>query len=208
MNMDAVAVTAYKMNSNPAFHCLALAVMLALSVQAEDEIQGPTIKGVALEEEAVRLDVDFSNPFVWEEIQFKSIKTFPNMLPTLPWTSHSLSFGQFEPGMVDWFQYDFIMLGQYEVLDPHTIKATFLGGPEIIGKFDVEKGTLEFDGLEYRPIIKVPKFKVLASSNLNDWASVSPSGDTAREQIWSGATAVALPKSNTRTRFYRVELEE
>ena len=36
--------------------------MLALSVQAEDEIQGPTIKGVALEEEAVQLDVDFSNP--------------------------------------------------------------------------------------------------------------------------------------------------
>jgi hypothetical protein len=70
------------------------------------------------------------------------------------------------------------------------------------------KGTLEFDGLEYRPIIKVPKFKVLASSNLNDWASVSPSSDTAREQIWSGATAVALPKSSTRTRFYRVELEE
>ena len=68
-------MTAYKMNSNPAFHCLALAVMLALSVQAEDEIQGPTIKGVALEEEAVLLDVDFSNPFVWEEIQFKSIKT-------------------------------------------------------------------------------------------------------------------------------------
>ena len=104
MNKDAVAMTAYKMNSNPGFHCLALAVMLALSVQAEDEIQGPTIKGVALEEEAVLLDVDFSNPFVWEEIQFKSIKTFPNMLPTLPWTSHSLSFGQFEPGMVDWFQ--------------------------------------------------------------------------------------------------------
>ena len=72
-------MTAYKMNSNPAFHCLALAVMLALSVQAEDEIQGPTIKGVALEEEAVQLDVDFSNPFVWEEIQFKSIKTFPNL---------------------------------------------------------------------------------------------------------------------------------
>ena len=67
---------------------------------------------------------------------------------------------------------------------------------------------MEFDGLEYRPIIKVPKFKVLASTNLNDWASVSPSSDTAREQIWSGATAVALPKSSTRTRFYRVKLEE
>ena len=57
-------MTAYKMNFNPAFHCLALAVMLALSVQAEDEIQGPTIKGVTLEEDAVQLDVDFSNPFV------------------------------------------------------------------------------------------------------------------------------------------------
>ena len=201
-------MTAYKMDSIHGFHCLALAVMLTLSLQAEDEIQGPRIKGVALEKEAVQLDVDFSNPFVWEEIQFKSIKTFPNMLPALPWTNHSLSFGQFELGMVDWLQYDFIMLGQYEILDPHSVKATFLGGPEIFGKFDVEKRTLEFDGLEYRPIIKVPKFKVLASSNLNDWASVSPSGETAREQIWSGATSLALPKSSKRTRFYRVELEE
>ena len=199
---------AYKMASIHGFHYLALAVLLTLCLQAEDEIQGPRIKGVALEKEAVQLDVDFSNPFVWEEIQFKSIKTFPNMLPTLPWTNHSLSLGQFELGMVDWLQYDFIMLGQYEILDPHTIKATFLGGPEIIGKFDVEKGTLVFDGLEYRPTVRVPKFKVLASSNLNDWVSVSPSGETAREQPWSGSTAVALPKSSAKTRFYRVELEE
>ena len=80
MNMDAVAVTAYKMNSNPAFHCLALAVMLALSVQAEDEIQGPTLNGVALEAAAVRWDVDFSNPFVGEEIQFND----QNLSPCCP----------------------------------------------------------------------------------------------------------------------------
>jgi len=184
---------------------LLLAGMLTLSAQSQEAISGPLIKGVSLEENSVHLQVDFSEPFVWEQIQFKSIQTFPNMLPTLPWTSHTLSFGQFESGMVDWFQYDYIMLGEYKVLTPHTIKATFLGGPEIVGQYDSEKGTLAFDGLEYRPMIKVPKFRVLASSDLKQWSTAIPSNESAKEQIWSGATVIDLPLEATPKRYYRVE---
>ena len=173
MNKDVIAMTAYKMNSNPAFHCLALAVMLALSVQAEDEIQGPTIKGVALEEEAVLLDVDFSNPFVWEEIQFKSIKTFPNIFAHAAVDKPQLELVNLSQA---WWtgckKYDFIMLGQYEVLDPHTIKATFLGGPKSSENLMWRRGLW----------------------NLMAW-SIAPSSRCPNSRCWPRATSMTGPRS-------------
>ena len=84
------------------------------AVAGPGDEEGSTLQ-IAMKDGVVELSVSFDQLFDWESIKFVSIKTFPNDPPWFPPTRHELTFGHHEVGTMEWFQFDYIEMGNYEV---------------------------------------------------------------------------------------------
>ena len=68
--------------------------------------------------------------------------------------------------MFEWFQYDFIELGDYQFTDDLTVRTELFGSRVIVGVFNPITNTLLYDGLEYVPFLPVPTLKVHVSNDI------------------------------------------
>ena len=119
-------------------------------LKADSPKYSAEILNVNFSKNRIDFSVCLSRPFDWRLTPFVSKKTFPGnappWLPDPPRTRHRITWGT--EGMFDWFQYDFIQLGNYQFTDEFTIRTELWGGKVIIGKFNPKTNTLLYDGLE------------------------------------------------------------
>ena len=165
-------------------------------------VAGPEIAGIAVKEGVVELSVLLAQPFDWQGIKFVSIKSFANDPPWFPPTHHELTFGHHEGGVLEWFQFDYIEIGNYKVTGEFTVEAK-LGRRKIIGKFDLGTNLLKFDGLDYEPMMKSPTVTVKASADLKSWRKVSRLEAVAKNSEWGKPLAVRFKLTTAARSFMR-----
>ncbi len=146
------------------------------TVQKSPEIESVTISG-----QAVELAISLNRTFDWKKLKFVSIRTFQNDPPWFPPTRHQLTFGHNDPGMFEWFQWDFIELGKFEFIGDYSLRATTFGGREIIGIFNPATNLLSFDGLDYVPSMQTPGISVKVSRDMINWQNIDLSDQAPRE---------------------------
>ena len=156
----------------------------------------------------VELSVSFDQLFDWESIKFVSIKTFPNDPPWFPPTRHELTFGHHEVGMMEWFQFDYIEIGNYEVTEEFTVEAKLFGRKQIEGVFDPSTNLLKFDGLDYEPMMKTPTVTVKASTDLKSWKKVSRLEEVDKEYQWGQSMAVRFKFKSAEQQFFIIQVDE
>jgi len=105
----------------------------AVAGPGDEEGSTLQIAGIAIKDGVVELSVGFAELFDWESIKFVSAKTFPNDPPWFPPTRHELTFGHHEVGIMEWFQFDYIEIGNYEVTEDFTVEAKLFGRKKIVG---------------------------------------------------------------------------
>ena len=171
-------------------------------------VAGPEIAGIAIKDGVVELSVNFAQSFEWESMKFVSKKTFPNDPPWFPPTRHELTFGHHEVGMMEWFQFDYIEIGNYEVTEDFTVEAKLFGRKKIVGVVDPATSLLKFDGLDYKPMVKTPNFIVKSSTNLKTWKKVSKLEAVAKESEWGRPLAVRFKLTAAAQRFFVVQIYE
>ncbi|MDG1892801.1 MAG: hypothetical protein P8L18_15970 [Verrucomicrobiota bacterium] len=180
---------------------------LLLHLQAQAIDPTPIIRDIDVKDGIATLSVGFQTPFAWEKITFHSRKTYPNMWPEFPPTRHSLTFGHFEKGLAEWFQYDFIEMGRYETEDTYTVNVSFTGRPAKKGVFDPDKRILLFDGEIYDPVIRTPKYVIQVSETLQAWSDVPDSmQETSSRHPWSSDASVQVETGALDTLFFRLQL--
>ena len=168
-------------------------------------VAGPEIAGIAIKDGVVELSVQLDRPFDWQGIKFVSIKSFANDPPWFPPTHHELTFGK--NGVCEWFQWDYIEIGNYKVKGDFTVEAT-VGGRKIVGKFDPGTNLLKFDGLDYEPMMKSPTVTVKASADLKSWRKVSRLEAVAKNSEWSKPLAVRFKLTTAARRYFVVQIYE
>ena len=171
-------------------------------------VAGPEIAGIAIKDGVVELSVNFAQSFEWESMKFVSKKTFPNDPPWFPPTRHELTFGHHEVGMMEWFQFDYIEIGNYEVTEDFTVEAKLFGRKKIVGVFDPATNLLKFDGLDYKSMVKTPNFIVKSSTNLKTWKKVSKLEAVAKESEWGRPLAVRFKLTAAVQQFFVVQIYE
>jgi len=187
-----------------------LAGFLTCPVVAEPgDAEGSTsqIAGIAIKNGVVELSVNFAQSFEWESMKFVSKKTFPNDPPWFPPTRHELTFGHHDVGIFEWFQSDYIEIGNYKVTGEFTVEAK-LGRRKIVGKFDPGTNLLKFDGLDYEPFVKTPTVTVKASTELKSWRKVSNLEAVAGESVWGNPLAVRFKLTAAARQFFIVQIYE
>lgn len=175
-----------------------------LLADQKSTLPGPVIRSVEVTAGEVRLAIDFQIPWSWEGLTFRTRKTFPGFLPGTT-TRHQLTFGHFEAGIAEWFITDFIMIGDYRILDPDTVEVDFSTGSRLTGTYDREAHVLQFDGLDYDPYLRVPDFQVLKSHDLIQWEVVEASDQTTSSPIWPAPVIVSLAAPGEGPTFFKVE---
>jgi hypothetical protein len=180
------------------------------AVAGPGDEEGPTLQiaGIAIKDGVVDLSVNLAQPFDWENTKFVSIKTFPNDPPWFPPTHHELTFGHHEVDIMEWFQFDYIEIGNYEVTEDFTVEAKLFGRKKIVGLFDPEMNLLKFDGLDYVPMVKTPTFIVKSSADLKSWRKVSRLEAVAKEFEWGKPLAVRFKLTAAAQRFFIVQIYE
>ena len=168
-------------------------------------VAGPEIAGIAIKDGVVELSVQLDRPFDWQGIKFVSIKSFANDPPSFPPTHHELTFGK--NGVCEWFQWDYIEIGNYKVKGDFTVEAT-VGGRKIIGKFDLGTNLLKFDGLDYEPMMKSPTVTVKASADLKSWRKVSRIEAVAKNSEWGKPLAVRFKLTTAARQYFVVQIYE
>lgn len=168
-------------------------------------VAGPEIAGIDIKDGVVELSVQLDRPFDWQGIKFVSIKSFANDPPSFPPTHHELTFGK--NGVCEWFQWDYIEIGNYKVKGDFTVEAT-VGGRKIIGKFDLGTNLLKFDGLDYEPMMKSPTVTVKASADLKSWRKVSRIEAVAKNSEWGKPLAVRFKLTAAARRYFVVQIYE
>ena len=163
---------------------------------------------IAMKYGVAELSLSFDQLFDWESIKFVSIKTFPNDPPWFPPTRHELTFGHHEVGTMEWFQFDYIEIGNYEVTEDLTVEAKLFGRKKIIGVFDPETNLLKFNGLDYEPMAKTPTFVVKTSTNLESWKKVSSLEEVDNEYQWGQSMAVRLKLKPAEQQFFVIQVDE
>jgi len=163
---------------------------------------------IAMKDGVAELSVSFDQLFDWESIKFVSIKTFPNDPPWFPPTRHELTFGYHEVGTMEWFQFDYIEIGNYEVTEDLTVEAKLFGRKKIIGVFDPETNLLKFNGLDYEPMVKTPTFIVKTSTNLKSWKKVNSMEEVDNEYKWGQSMAVRIKLKSTEQQFFMIQVDE
>ena len=177
------------------------------AVAGPGDEEGSTLQ-IAMKDGVVELSVSFDQLFDWESIKFVSIKTFPNDPPWFPPTRHELTFGHHEEGIVEWFQFDYIEMGNYEVTEDFTVEAKLFGRKKIIGVFDPGTNLLKFNGLDYEPMAKTPTFIVKTSTNLESWKKVSSLEEVDNEYKWGQSMAVRLKLKSAEQQFFMIQVDE
>ena len=172
----------------------------------EDE-EGSTLQ-IAMKDGAVELSVSFDQLFDWESIKFVSIKTFPSNPPWFPPTRHELTFGHHEEGIAEWFQFDYIETGSYEVTEDFTVETKLFGGKKIVGVFDPGTNLLKFNGLDYAPMVKTPIFMVKTSTNLESWKKIGKLEEVDNEYKWGQSMAVRLKLKSEAHQFFIIQGDE
>ena len=170
-------------------------------------VAGPEIAGIAIKDGVVELSVNFAQSFEWESMKFVSKKTFPNDPPWFPPTRHELTFGHHDVGIFEWFQSDYIEIGNYKVTGEFTVEAK-LGGRKIVGVVDPATSLLEFDGLDYKPMVKTPNFIVKSSTSLKSWKKVSGLEEVDKEYQWGQSMAVRFRLKSAEQQFFIIQIYE
>ena len=168
-------------------------------------VAGPEIAGIDIKDGVVELSVQLDRPFDWQGIKFVSIKSFANDPPWFPPTHHELTFGK--NGVCEWFQWDYIEIGNYKVKGDFTVEAT-VGGRKIVGKFDPGTNLLKFDGLDYEPMMKSPTVTVKASADLKSWRKVSRLEAVAKNSEWGKPLAVRFKLTTAARQYFVVQIYE
>ena len=168
-------------------------------------VAGPEIAGIDIKDGVVELSIQLDRPFDWQGIKFVSIKSFANDPPSFPPTHHELTFGK--NGVCEWFQWDYIEIGNYKVKGDFTVEAT-VGGRKIIGKFDLGTNLLKFDGLDYEPMMKSPTVTVKASADLKRWRKVSRIEAVAKNSEWGKPLAVRFKLTTAARQYFVVQIYE
>jgi len=168
-------------------------------------VAGPEIAGIDIKDGVVELSVQLDRPFDWQGVKFVSIKSFANDPPSFPPTHHELTFGK--NGVCEWFQWDYIEIGNYKVKGDFTVEAT-VGGRKIIGKFDLGTNLLKFDGLDYEPMMKSPTVTVKASADLKSWRKVSRIEAVAKNSEWGKPLAVRFKLTTAARQYFVVQIYE
>ena len=177
------------------------------AVAGPGDEEGSTLQ-IAMKNGVAELSVSFDQLFDWESIKFVSIKTFPNDPPWFPPTRHELTFGYHEVGTMEWFQFDYIEIGNYEVTEDLTVEAKLFGRKKIIGVFDPETNLLKFNGLDYEPMVKTPTFIVKTSTNLKSWKKVNSMEEVDNEYKWGQSMAVRIKLKSTEQQFFMIQVDE
>jgi len=180
----------------------------AVAGPGDAEGSTPQIAGIAIKDGVMELSVNFAQSFDWESVKFVSIKTFANDPPWFPPTRHELTFGHHEVEMMEWFQFDYIEIGNYEVTEDFTVEAKLFGRKKIVGVFDPATNLLKFDGLDYKSMVKTPNFIVKSSTNLKTWKKVSKLEAVAKESEWGRPLAVRFKLTAAAQRFFVVQIYE
>jgi len=152
--------------------------------------------------------VGFAELFDWESIKFVSAKTFPNDPPWFPPTRHELTFGHREVGIMEWFQFDYIEIGNYEVTEDFTVEAKLFGRKKIVGIFNPETNLLNFNGLDYKPMVKTPTFTVKSSTDFKSWKKGSRLEEVDKEYQWGQSMAVRFKLKSTEQKFFIIQVDE
>ncbi len=180
----------------------------AVVTRAGDEVNpSPSITSVSISNRSVELGLALNRPFDWRRMKFVSIRTFQNDPPSFPPTRHELTFGHHEAGVFEWFQWDFIELGQFEITGEFTLQAsTFWGGRNIIGVFNPVTNLLSFDGLDYVPYMQTPNVTVRTSVDMNSWQNIDLSDQVPSEFTWGNPVTIRFSLTDARQGFFTVEV--
>ena len=172
------------------------------TVQKSPEIESVTISG-----QAVELAISLNRIFDWKKLKFVSIRTFQNDPPWFPPTRHQLTFGHNDPGMFEWFQWDFIELGKFEFTGQYSLRATTFGGREIIGIFNPATNLLSFDGLDYVPSMQTPGISVKVSRDMINWQNIDLSDQAPRQFTLGEPIKVRFSLEESRQGFFMAEIK-
>ena len=182
-------------------------LIVALNTRAgETGNPAPSITSVSISNQTVELGLSLKRPFDWRKMKFVSIRTFQNDPPWFPPTRHQLTFGHNDPGMFEWFQWDFIELGEFEITGEFSLRATTFGGRAIIGTFNPVTNLLSFDGLDYVPSMQTPEVTVKFSNDMVNWQSINLSDHVPAEFTWGEPITVRFSLDDARQGFFMAEI--
>ena len=182
-------------------------LIVALHTRAgETGNPAPSITSVSISNQTVELGLSLKRPFDWRKMKFVSIRTFQNDPPWFPPTRHQLTFGHNDPGMFEWFQWDFIELGEFEITGELSLRATTFGGRAIIGTFNPVTNLLSFDGLDYMPSMQTPEVTVKFSNDMVNWQSIDLGDHVPAEFTWGEPITVRFSLDDARQGFFMAEI--
>ena len=191
---------------NPAL-CVLILLMVA-DLRAGDSDLSVRVVRTTIREGKVDMSVRLFREFDWRRANYISKKTFPGdappWLPNPPRTRHQLVFGV--GGIFEWFQFDFIEIGNYKFVDDFTVTAQRFGGNVIVGVFDPVKNVLLFDGLEYVPELPIPEIKIKASNDLVNWIDISGPKEVSREFNWGDSMSVSFDHKDRDSEYFLIEV--
>jgi hypothetical protein len=203
--MDKKIVTRIKL-MNPALCVLIL--LMVTDLRAGDSDLSVRVVRTTIREGKVDMSVRLFREFDWRRANYISKKTFPGdappWLPNPPRTRHQLVFGV--GGIFEWFQFDFIEIGNYKFVDDFTVTAQRFGGNVIVGVFDPVKNVLLFDGLEYVPELPIPEIKIKASNDLVNWIDISGPKEVSREFNWGDSMSVSFDHKDRDSEYFLIEV--
>jgi hypothetical protein len=185
-----------------------LILFMGTELFADDSGSNARVVRTTMVEGEVEMSVRLFREFDWRRADYISKQTFagnaPPWLPEPPRTRHQLSFGA--GGIFEWFQYDFIEIGNYKFVDEFTVTAQRFGGNVIVGIFDPLKNVLVFDGLEYVPELPVPEVNVKVSSDLINWFDVSGPMTVSRGFSWGDSVSVSFERKVKKSEYFLLEV--
>ncbi len=185
-----------------------LILLMGVDLRAGDSDLSARVVRTTIGGGKVDMSVRLFREFDWRRAKYISKKTFPGdappWLPNPPRTRHELVFGV--GGIFEWFQYDFIEIGNYKFVDEFTVQAQRFGGNVIVGVFDPVKKVLLFDGLEYVPELSIPEVKIKASTDLVKWIDMSEPNEVSREFNWGDSIAVSFDHKEGDAEYFLIEV--
>ncbi len=203
--MDKKIVTRIQL-MNPVLYVLIL--LMVTDLKADDSDLSARMVRTTIKDGKVDMSVRLFREFDWRRANYISKKTFPGdappWLPDPPRTRHQLTWGA--GGIFEWFQFDFIEIGNYVFVDEFTVRAQRFGGNVIVGVFDPVKNVLLFDGLEYVPELPIPEIKIKASNDLINWIDVSGPKEVTREFNWGDSVSVSFDRKDRDSEYFLIEV--
>lgn len=191
---------------NPVLYVLIL--LMVTDLKADDSDLSARMVRTTIKDGKVDMSVRLFREFDWRRANYISKKTFPGdappWLPDPPRTRHQLTWGA--GGIFEWFQFDFIEIGNYVFVDEFTVRAQRFGGNVIVGVFDPVKNVLLFDGLEYVPELPIPEIKIKASNDLINWIDVSGPKEVTREFNWGDSVSVSFNRKDRDSEYFLIEV--